>query len=222
MKIYVVGSSKNKFLPLDNIREKFLIDQPHEGDNIDFLNPWYCELTGLYYLWKHVDDDIVGLEHYRRYFVNRKNKLLSEGEIREALKTNDILYIKNINNYNSPLKILDKHSTNECNKSLEILKFLSFIKLYKGENYYNVYLNHLNSNWYALGNMFVCKKEIISEYCEFIFDIFKTYIEAEKYYNRKIPPRMIGYFAEFLFGAWIQYKKLKAKNSKVHCFMSFK
>ena len=44
MKIYVVGSSKNKFLPLDNIREKFLIDQPHEGDNIDFLNPFVIPL----------------------------------------------------------------------------------------------------------------------------------------------------------------------------------
>jgi hypothetical protein len=91
MKIYVVGSSKNKFLPLDNIREKFLIDQKHEGDNIDFLNPWYCELTGLYYLWKHCDDDIVGLEHYRRYFVNNKNQLLSENEIRNILKDNDVI-----------------------------------------------------------------------------------------------------------------------------------
>lgn len=91
MKIYVVGNSKNKFLPLDNIREKFLIDQKHEGDNIDFLNPWYCELTGLYYLWKHCDDDIVGLEHYRRYFVNNKNKLLSENEIKNILKDYDVI-----------------------------------------------------------------------------------------------------------------------------------
>lgn len=58
MKIYVVGSSENKFLPLDNIREKFLIDEKHEGDNIDFLNPWYCELTGLYY-WKTNGPDCI-------------------------------------------------------------------------------------------------------------------------------------------------------------------
>ena len=90
MKIYVVGSSKSKFLPLDNIREKFLIDQKHEGDNIDFLNPWYCELTGLYYLWKHIDDDIIGLEHYSRYFVNDKANLLSESEIRNALTDCDV------------------------------------------------------------------------------------------------------------------------------------
>lgn len=91
MKIYVVGSSKNRFLPLDNIREKFLIDQKHDGDNIDFLNPWYCELTGLYYLWKHCDDDIVGLEHYRRYFVNENDQLLSENEIRYILKDYDVI-----------------------------------------------------------------------------------------------------------------------------------
>ena len=78
MKIYVVGSNKNIFLPLDDIREKFIINETHKGDNIDDLNPWYCELTGLYYLWKNCDDDIVGLEHYRRYFVNNQNKLLSK------------------------------------------------------------------------------------------------------------------------------------------------
>ena len=66
MKIYVVGNSKNNFLPLDNIREKFIVDEVHEGDNVDSLNPYYCEMTGLYYLWKHCDEEIVGLEHYRR------------------------------------------------------------------------------------------------------------------------------------------------------------
>ena len=90
MKIYVVGSSKNKFLPLDNIREKFLIDQKHEGDNIDFLNPWYCELTGLYYLWKHVDDEIVGLEHYRTYFW-KDGHPINETQIKEELKKGGVI-----------------------------------------------------------------------------------------------------------------------------------
>lgn len=59
-------------MQLDDIREKFIIDEKHEGDNIDFLNLWYCELTGLYYLLKHTKDDIIGLEHYRRYFTSTK------------------------------------------------------------------------------------------------------------------------------------------------------
>ena len=105
MKIYVVGSSKNKFLSLDNIREKFLIDQSHEGDNIDFLNPWYCELTGLYYLWKHSMDDIVGLEHYRRAFVNDQDIPLSEAEITEILKTNDVICKKFVFKENNSSRI---------------------------------------------------------------------------------------------------------------------
>ena len=90
MKIYVVGSSKNKFLPLSNIREKFLVDQKHEGYNIDFLNPWYCELTGLFHLWKNVDDDIVGLEHYRTYFW-KDGHAINEEQIKNELTKGDII-----------------------------------------------------------------------------------------------------------------------------------
>ena len=74
MAIVVVGSSKNMFPELDEGREKFLIDEPHSVDNIDGRNPWYCELTGLYWLWKNSDAYYVGLEHYRRYFESRRRR----------------------------------------------------------------------------------------------------------------------------------------------------
>lgn len=121
MKIYVVGSSKNKFLSLDNIREKFFIDSKHDGDNIDFLNPWYCELTGLYYLWKHVNDDIVGLEHYRRYFVNSKGNLLSEHEIIETLNTYDVICRK------FDFKGKNAYSFFRNERKPYLMKFLSFL-----------------------------------------------------------------------------------------------
>jgi hypothetical protein len=211
MKIYVVGSSKNKFLPLDNIREKFLIDQPHEGDNIDFLNQWYCELTGLYYLWKHVDDDIVGLEHYRRYFVNEKNKPLSETEIHTALNDCDILCIKaNYTKRRPPKTWLIRNG-----KWFDMQKFLTFIKVYIGQEYYETCINHLDGNWHALGNMFITRKELIDKYCEFIYDLTFAYMQAEKSYGRQLPGRIIGYFTEFLFGAWLKYNNKKIKFKKV-------
>lgn len=211
MKIYVVGSTKNKFLPLNNIREKFLINQPHEGDNIDFLNPWYCELTGLYYLWKHVDDDIVGLEHYRRYFVNEKNMPLSENEIRTALNDCDILCIRaNYTKRRPPKTWLIRND-----KWFDMQKFLTFIKVYVGQEYYETCINHLNGDWHALGNMFITRKELIDKYCEFIYDLTFTYMEAEKSYGRQLPGRIIGYFTEFLFGAWLKFNNKKIKFKKV-------
>ncbi|MBO7693344.1 MAG: DUF4422 domain-containing protein [Methanobrevibacter sp.] len=201
MKIYVVGSSKNKFLPLDNIRKKFFIDQKHEGDNIDFLNPWYCELTGLYYLWKHCDDDIVGLEHYRRYFVNDRNKLLSESEIRKLLETNDVIVCdKNRGIQNYPLKqaLLERIKVNDLNSFMNNID-----DFYK--DCFNFYLE--KSTYKCPYNMIICKKSVLDEWCKFIFSNVNI-LNEQKVFNDK-NKRFAGFISEFLLYGFLLINKYR-------------
>ena len=210
MKIYVVGSSKNKFLPLDNIREKFLIDQPHEGDNIDFLNPWYCELTGLYYLWKHVDDDIVGLEHYRTYFWKDGHPINKE-QIKEELKHGDII----CGGYSYPTPWCRTCCYDELNKHTKTVQQFLKILFDKDKVFADYFGNFLKGKRLCACNLFIGPKKIFNEWMEFFFDVI---IDFEK--KCPIGPgtntlRREGYFAEFMFGAWLEYNGYKIIDTSI-------
>ena len=58
------------------------------GENISIKNLNFCELTGLYWAWKNLDANYLGLVHYRRYFTrkevhsieSKKKQILTETE----------------------------------------------------------------------------------------------------------------------------------------------
>ena len=58
-------------------REAFLPTGDDTGDNISQKNPFYCELTVLYWAWKNLDCDFLGLAHYRRLFRGRGKQPLT-------------------------------------------------------------------------------------------------------------------------------------------------
>ena len=204
MKIYVVGSSKNKFLPLDNIREKFLIDVKHDIPNIDFLNPWYCELTGLYYLWQHVDDEIVGLEHYRTYFW-KDGHPINEAQIKEELKKGDIICSgwKMPNPFHGGKTVRAEFSKVMGSEYKPFLENLQKIK----PDFYKYFDEYLDSNEFICCNMMITSKENMNEYMDFLFDVILSFCEIFK--PTRFNLRREGWISEFVFGAWLNYAHKK-------------
>ena len=90
--IYVVGDHSKHFRNIDTtIRSKFFVEDAHEGRNIDNLNRFFCELTGLYHMWQNDNSDVVGLEHYRRYLSADGRNPIDRQEIERRLHRGDVL-----------------------------------------------------------------------------------------------------------------------------------
>src|SRR5699024_57674 len=98
----------NIYLPIQSGTElsnsELGFQKDNVGDNISSKNPYYCELTALYWLWKNVNADYKGLVHYRRHFSNKKasnmfttgkfKDVLDEQTLNQLLKNNDIILPK--------------------------------------------------------------------------------------------------------------------------------
>lgn len=213
MKIYVVGNSKDLFLPSsDSIRQRFYVNEKHEGDNVDDMNPWYCELTGLYYLWKHETDDIIGLEHYRRYFLSDNNTLLEESEIKEALKDNDLILRRFI------YKTHGQKDGYEWPEQQGIMKhFIEFLYQMK-EPEFAMHCLHLlkTSPEFAQCNMFIGKREVIDKYCSWLFNALNK-VDVEYFKQFK---RLFGYFGEFMFFSWVTFNNYKYTWKKTITFFA--
>ena len=97
--------SDNCYMPL-HVGKQGKVDLGYlgddSGDSISEKNGHYCELTGLYWAWKNLKSDYIGLVHYRRYLANRWRKLmfwkgdpfyavLTKNEIEKLLKKTDII-----------------------------------------------------------------------------------------------------------------------------------
>ena len=104
------------------------------GDNISEKNPYYCELTGLYWAWKNLPADVIGLVHYRRY-MGKKNgivgliqryrdplgSILDGKDIEKLMKKSDIIlpkrrkyYIETLYSHYARQEIAEKYAVADC------------------------------------------------------------------------------------------------------------
>lgn len=200
------------------------ISADNDGENISAKNPYYCELTGLYWLWKHINAENYGLFHYRR-FLDVKNKY----------NTKPVLYpsLLDLNDWNSntidslmkdfdiilPQKTTFKLNAYDYYKKKHIISDLdTVIDIIKRDypQYTKACDKVLARKDCYICNMFIMKKNLFNEYCSWLFDILQ---KAESQIDLKgrdpYQRRAFGFLGERLLNIFVQYKAETNQNIKI-------
>lgn len=175
-------------------------------DNLFEYNPYINELTGHHYVWKHTNDEIKGIAHYRRYLTTNEEPITID-EVKELLKEYDIIVAKRYNVGNGIYNNLKSEIGG--NKEIELL-----------DKYYNKLVSkepkleeYFNNTWFNPTNMMICNKKIFDSYCKWLFNLIEPiYKEFYSDPNKKYKPRLLGYLFERLLTYWILENKLNIKE----------
>lgn len=196
-------------------------EKDNNGDNISIKNPYFCELTGLYWAWKNLKSDYIGLVHYRRYFTlcNKKikneqekfNKVLNMVETQKILESTDIILPKKRKYYIENLYDHYKHTM-----YIEPLDVTRNIIAEKYPNYLKEFDLLKKRTSAHMFNMFIMKKEILNDYCNWLFDILfelEKIIDESKYDS--FHARFYGRISELLLDVYLNTNNLSYKEVRV-------
>ena len=180
------------------------------GENISDLNPYYGELTGLFWLWQNYHDcENIGICHYRRYFTNKEKRIMTIAEYESLLRDNDIISSFAVNEEPYRESYAKVHNI----KDLMAMRD-SVAKLYPED--VQAFDDMLDAKRISFGNLFVTKKEIFDAYCEWLFTIFTDmgdHIDLSGYdaYHK----RLFGFLSETMIPVFAQTRGLKVAECKV-------
>lgn len=222
VKIFVITHKKieeklNKVcIPIQvGFNENLGFIRDNTGDNISKKNRNYCELTGMYWIWKNCKlPEYIGLCHYRRFFVCGKiiKKKIDEKKVKEYFKECDIILPKK---FKFDTTVWKNYFENGQGKEKDLINTKEILK-----NKYPEYLKSFEEvmdrkeGYYC--NMFIMKNIGFKRYCEWLFDIL---FELEKITDlTNYTPqeaRIYGYISELLLNVWVEKNELKIKECEV-------
>ena len=164
------------------------------GVNMSKENPYYGELTAIYWMWKNTNSSYVGMYHYNK-FLN-----ISEDEaIRKFEEGYDFIVTKKGN-------FIDHAIPDEYSKFLKVMLDYDS-KFYET---FNKIANPKGSGFFSGQNMFITTRKHFDEYCSFLFPLLEEVRKSigdsnESPYNK----RYCAFFAERLLTPWLVYNGLK-------------
>lgn len=197
-----------------------------EGDNISIKNPHFCELTCHYWAWKNLKNvDIVGLNHYRRYFdFTRKWPQFSADK--RFIETKSFLsrdyqfpdLEKLLSKYDIILPVArhwrvsntQQYADYHIAKDWEILR--QIIKE-RHPDYMPAFEKTMDHSNKSVGyNMFITHWKHFDAYSEWLFDILFEVERRVSPVEDPIQSRIYGYMSERLINVFCENYKLRIKH----------
>ena len=227
-----INNNTNLYIPINcgNLKgtndwcDKHLNYETDFKDNISHLNPKLNEMTAIYAYWKNLmkSPDYVGHNHYRRLFRIEDLNDIAEYDVIDA---KPIPMMFNMSYFTgSPIPNFVStdikngyaicHKIEDWNKMEELLKktpYYVFFEDWKNQN-------SLSSPC----NLFIMKKKMFEEYCNFVFPILfdleqKINLEGRDGYQR----RALAFISERLTSLFIYSKKQQGYKHKTIGTMYF-
>ena len=181
------------------------------GDEISEKNGLYCELTALYWGWKNLDADALGLCHYRRYFKEPgKKQPLTEKTLERLLAEAPVILPKKRNYWIETGESQFAHA-----HGAESLAVLRNVLRERCPDYLPAFDRSMAKTSGHRFNMAVMKKEQLDAWCSWLFGVL---FETEKRMENPAP-RIMGFLSERLMDAWIEttgtaYRELKVYHTE--------
>ena len=178
------------------------------GENISALNPSFCELTGLYWAWKNLDADYIGLAHYRRHFsLHKKGKdpfesVLKSDELLPLLEQTKVIvpgkrryYIETLYSHYA-----HTHYADQLDQTREIISE-------RCPDYLESYDAVVNRTWGYMFNMMILRRDLLDAYCQWLFGILFALRERMKDVELDaFQARFYGRVSEIIFNVWLDYQ----------------
>lgn len=175
-----------------------------DGENISARNRGFCELTGLYWAWKNLKADAIGLVHYRRLFKGAHG--IATGEELAALLESCDIVLPQARNYfieTTYSQYAHAHHAVDLDVTRTILAerhpeflpaFDAVMRSPRGHRF----------------NMFVMRRAALDAYCAWLFDILfelERRLDISSY--SAYDARVFGFVGERLLDVWLRAGSLR-------------
>ena len=217
----LVATHKKAHMPMDDMylpvrvgnalaKDDFGYTGDDTGDNISEKIPYFCELTALYWGWKNVKADYIGLVHYRRHFSCRSGRwkyslILTKEEAESYLSKADVVLPKKRHYFIESLASHYKHT-----HDLEHLELTREILRMQCPEYVEVFDKVMKHTSAHMFNMMIMKRDLLDAYCSWLFPIlFALEDEIDVKNMPAFDARLFGRVSELLLDVWLKQNKIK-------------